>query len=343
MLQEKLANAENNAEMENVHIGNDASITAAYANSGGIDVSIVIPMYNEEESLPLLMKGIAATFNGIGKSYEVVFVDDGSSDNSYNIVKTLHKEYAGHIKAIRFNRNSGKSAALSAGIDCAVGGIIITMDADLQDDPAAIPEMIAKIEEGWDVVSGWKKVRHDPFGKTFPSKIWNFMTSTVSGLKLHDFNCGFKAYRNAAAKSLDIYGERHRYLPALAHWGGYRVTEVIVPHHARKFGKSKYGTWRMFNGAMDMITLLFLKRYLKSPMHFFGIVGMLLITLGTGVLGYFGVEWIITGVMRIRPLTVLAMGAMVMGIQFISIGLIGEMITNSQQSRKLFSIRERLF
>jgi glycosyltransferase involved in cell wall biosynthesis len=308
-----------------------------------IDVSIVVPVYNEEESLPELMKGISSALGSMGKTYEAVFVDDGSSDKSFDVVKNLHETYgADKIKAIRFSRNCGKSAALSAGIEYASGGVIITMDADLQDDPAAIPEMIAKLDEGWDVVSGWKKVRHDPLGKTFPSKIWNAMTSMAAGLKLHDFNCGFKAYRGGAAKSLEIYGDRHRYLPALAHWDGCRVTEIVVPHHARKFGKSKYGAWRMFNGAMDMITLLFLKRYMKSPMHFFGILGMLLIAAGIGVLGYFGVMWAITGAMRIRPLTLLAIGSMVMGVQIISIGLVGEMITNTMQARRQYSVRERL-
>ena len=311
--------------------------------STGVDVSVVVPLYNEKESLPELMKGISAALGGREKSYEAVFVDDGSSDGSFEEVRALHKEYAGRVKALRFSRNCGKSAALNAGIAAANGGVIITMDADLQDDPAAIPEMTAKLDEGWDVVSGWKKVRHDPLGKTFPSKVWNALTSMVSGLKLHDFNCGFKAYRSDAAKNLEIYGERHRYLPALAHWDGCRVTEIAVPHHARKFGKSKFGAWRMFNGAMDMITLLFLKRYFKSPMHFFGILGMILIAAGIGVLGYFGAMWIMTGAMKIRPLTLLAVGSMVMGVQFISIGLIGEMITNSLQSRnKQYTIREKL-
>ncbi|GBU21585.1 glycosyl transferase family 2 [Fibrobacteres bacterium R8-0-B4] len=308
-----------------------------------IDVSIVVPVYNEEESLSELMNGISSTLDKMVKTYEVIFVDDGSSDKSFETIRNLHVAYGGDkIKAIRFSRNCGKSAALSAGIEYASGAAIITMDADLQDDPAAIPEMLAKLEEGWDVVSGWKKVRHDPFGKTFPSKIWNTMTSMAAGLKLHDFNCGFKAYRSGAAKSLEIYGDRHRYLPALAHWDGCRVTEIAVPHHARKFGKSKYGAWRMFNGAMDMITLLFLKRYMKSPMHFFGIMGMLLIAVGAGVLGYFGVMWAVTGVMKIRPLTLLAVGSMVMGVQIISIGLVGEMITNTMQARRQYSVRERL-
>jgi glycosyltransferase involved in cell wall biosynthesis len=307
-----------------------------------MDISIVVPLYNEKESLPLLMEEIAKTLDSYGKSYEVVFVDDGSTDGSFDELRLLYKTYSSKIKALRFSRNSGKSAALSAGISQAGGDIIITMDADLQDDPSAIPEMIAKLEEGWDVVNGWKKVRHDPVDKTLPSKVWNMLTSLLCGLKLHDFNCGFKVYRAEAAKSLDIYGERHRYLPALAYWDGFSVTETVVPHHPRKFGKSKFGAGRMFNGAMDMITLLFLKRYLKSPMHFFGLVGLILILAGMGVLGYFGVLWAMTGLMRIRPLTILALGSMIMGIQFISIGLIGEMITHSQQTRHQFSIREKL-
>jgi len=307
-----------------------------------VDISIVVPLYNEKESLSHLVAEIAKTLDSCGKIYEVVFVDDGSTDGSFDELQLLHKTYNSKMKALRFSRNYGKSAALNAGIDHASGNIIITMDADLQDDPAAIPEMIAKLEEGWDVVSGWKKVRHDPIGKTLPSKVWNIFTSMLCGLKLHDFNCGFKAYKSEAAKSLDIYGERHRYLPALAHWDGFSVTEIVVPHHARKFGKSKFGAGRMFNGAMDMITLLFLKRYLKSPMHFFGLIGIILILAGMGVLGYFGIMWALTGLMRIRPLTVLALGSMIMGIQFISIGLIGEMITNSQQARQQFSIKEKL-
>ncbi|MFW5813553.1 MAG: glycosyltransferase [Fibrobacterota bacterium] len=306
-----------------------------------LDISIVVPLYNEKESLPHLLKGIAEVLDPMGKKYEVVLVDDGSSDGSFGELRSLKETYGDKVKAYRFSRNCGKSAALSAGIEQASGKVIITMDADLQDDPVAIPEMIAKLDEGYDLVSGWKKVRHDPLGKTVPSRVWNTITSAVSGLKLHDFNCGFKAYRADAAKNLDIYGERHRYLPALAHWDGYSVTEIPVPHHPRKFGKSKFGVGRIFNGIMDMITLLFLKRYLKSPLHFFGLMGLVLILTGTGVLGYFGVMWAITGAMHIRPLTLLAVGSMIVGVQFISIGLIGEMITHSQQAKQ-FTIREKL-
>lgn len=305
-------------------------------------LSIVIPLYNEEESLPELMKAIADVMAGHEYSYEVLFVDDGSTDNSFVVCKKMQEEYAGVVRIIRFSRNYGKSAALSVGINRAQGDIILTIDADLQDDPVAIPDMIQKIDEGWDVVSGWKKKRLDPFfTKNIPSKIFNIITSCMSGLKLHDFNCGFKAYRAHAAKSLEIYGERHRFLPALAHWNGYTVTEITVPHHRRKYSKTKYGLNRFSNGLFDVITLWFLRKYIKNPMYFFGTLGILFCLLGGGVLSYFGVQWIITQEMRVRPLVLLAVVAIIMGIQFISIGLIGEMITNTR-SKDTYLIREEL-
>jgi glycosyltransferase involved in cell wall biosynthesis len=276
-----------------------------------------------------------------GDPYEIIFIDDGSVDNSFKVLCGLRTQYGEHIRIYRFTRNYGKSAALSIGIKEATGDIIITMDADLQDDPVAIPDMIKMLDEGWDVVSGWKKKRYDPITFTFPSKIWNGITSVLSGIKLHDFNCGFKAYRAAAAISLDIYGDRHRYLPALAHWDGFKVTEIPVPHHARQFGSSKYGISKFFNGVMDMLTLLFLKRYLKSPLHFFGMVGFFLIIIGSGVLGYFGVEWLLTRVMHIRPLMLLSVGAVIMGIQFLSFGFLAEMLINSAP-KDTYKIREKL-
>lgn len=305
-------------------------------------ISFVIPLLNEEESLPHLIKAISDVMNREGLEYDVTFVDDGSQDNSFEVLKKIHVEYAGKINLYRFSRNYGKSAALSVGIDRAEGDIIITMDADLQDDPEAVPGMLERINEGWDVVSGWKKKRHDPIlSKNIPSKFFNFITSVTSGLKLHDFNCGFKAYRACAAKSLEIYGERHRYLPALAHWNGYKVTEIPVTHHARKFGKTKYGLDRFFNGFFDLFTLLFLKKYMKNPLHFFGLLGIFFCLLGSGVLSYFGIQWIITGEMHIRPLVLLSVVAIIMGIQFFSIGLVGEMISNSQKKDN-YIIREEI-
>jgi hypothetical protein len=215
------------------------------------------------------------------------------------------------------------------------------MDADLQDDPNAIPDMLKKLDEGWDLVSGWKKVRRDPLEKRLPSKLFNAVVSLMSGVRLHDFNCGFKAYRAHVAKGLDVYGERHRFLPALAHWDHQRVTEIAVPHHARKFGKSKYGLSRYYKGLLDLVTLIFLRKYLKNPLHFFGLLGLLFIAAGAGVLAYFGVEWIVTREMHIRPLTVLSLGSIIVGIQFVSIGLLGEMIANSAP-RNVYKIREQM-
>jgi glycosyltransferase involved in cell wall biosynthesis len=303
-------------------------------------ISIVVPLFNEKESLPHLVKAITDVLEGGDNSFEIVFVDDGSTDGSFEVCRQLHEQNPSAVKTYRFSRNYGKSAALSVGIEMAEGDIIITMDADLQDDPAAIPDMIAKLDEGWDVVSGWKKKRYDPLSKRFGSKIYNGLTSLLSGLRLHDFNCGFKAYRAQAAKSLEIYGERHRYLPVLAHWNGFRVAEIVVPHHPRKYGKSKFGFGRA-SGMFDIVTLLFLRKYLRKPLHFFGLLGLLFGAIGTVILGYFGAQWIITHEMHIRPLVLLSLGAIIMGIQFVSIGLIGEMIANATQKRN-YTIRDSL-
>lgn len=299
-------------------------------------ISIVIPLYNEEESLSELFASIKKICDENKYSYEVIFVDDGSSDKSFEIINKLATvEPNGLIKSLSFGRNYGKSAALSVGFAHAQGDYIITMDADLQDDPTAIPGLVKKIEQGFDLVSGWKKERLDPvFTKNIPSKVFNFVVSSMSGLKLHDFNCGFKIYRKETAKSLDIYGERHRFLPVLALWNGYKVGEYPVPHHQRIYGKSKFGVNRFFNGAFDLATLLFLKKYMRSPLHFFGMIGFLLIGLGMGILAYFGVVWAITLQLHIRPLLLLGVASVIVGVQFFSIGLIGEMITNVVGERK---------
>jgi len=304
-------------------------------------LSIVIPLLNEKESLPPLMDGIMSALAGKDRSYEVIFIDDGSTDGSFETLREIHRKNPEIVRVVRFSRNYGKSAALSVGIEKAEGDVIVTMDADLQDDPAAIPDMLAKIGEGWDLVSGWKKKRFDPLAFTLPSKLWNACMSIITGVKLHDLNCGFKAYRAVVAKGLDIYGERHRYLPALAHWDGYKVTEIPVPHHPRKFGKSKYGFSKFFKGTFDLLTILFLKKYLKNPMHFFGMIGILFALAGCSILAYFGLEYFKTGHMHLRPLVMLSIGAVIMGIQFISIGLIGELITNVTH-HDAYTIRETL-
>lgn len=303
-------------------------------------LSIVVPLLNEAESLPELLAQINEQVSALGHDLEVLCIDDGSTDSSYDVICRLQEQYPGVVRLVRFSRNYGKAAALSVGFDRAEGDIVITMDADLQDDPVAIRDMLAKLDEGFDLVSGWKKVRHDPLlAKNLPSKVFNLVVSMMSGVRLHDFNCGFKAYRAHVAKSLDVYGERHRFLPALAHWDNYRVTEIPVPHHPRKYGKTKYGLNRFVNGALDLLTLLFLRKYLKNPLHFFGVIGFLFALAGIGVLGYQGYEWAVTGHMHIRPLTLLSLGSIIVGIQFVSIGLLGELITNNAP-RHTYSIRE---
>lgn len=304
-------------------------------------LSIVIPLLNECESLQPLAGAIAAALKPLDISYEIIFVDDGSTDGSFEVIRALKAAAGATIRAFRFSRNYGKAAALSTGIANAQGDYIVTMDADLQDDPMAIPGLLKKIDEGYDLVSGWKKIRHDPVSFTVPSRIWNWATSLVAGVRLHDFNCGLKAYHAATAKSLEIYGERHRYLPVLAHWDGWRVVEIPVTHHERRFGRSKYGFSKFFKGFLDLLTLIFLRRYLRSPLHFFGLIGMLLIFTGTAVLGYFGVQWIVTGAMRIRPLTLLSLGAVIMGIQFLSFGFLAEMLAHVS-AKPHYNIRETL-
>jgi glycosyltransferase involved in cell wall biosynthesis len=303
-------------------------------------LSIVIPVKNEHESLRPLADAIVKVMGPLNLEYELLFIDDGSTDGSFEVIRSL-KVPGARIRAYRFSRNYGKSAALAIGIARAEGDRIVTMDADLQDDPAAIPDLLKKLDEGYDLVSGWKKIRHDPISFTVPSRIWNRATSLIAGVHLHDFNCGLKAYQAATAKSLEIYGERHRYLPVLANWDGWRVTEIPVTHHERRFGKSKYGFGKFFKGFLDLLTLLFLRRYLRSPLHFFGLVGILLMAAGAMVLVYFGVQWLVTGAMRIRPLTLLSVAAIIMGIQFLSFGFLAEMLAHVS-ARPQYNIRETL-
>ncbi len=299
-----------------------------------MDISVIIPLLNEEESLTPLYEQIETVMLEEKLSFEVIFVDDGSTDTSLTVIRELSTNYP-TVRAISFGRNYGKSAALAVGFEAACGDIIITMDGDLQDDPVAIPSMIELLKTDWDLVSGWKQKRLDNvITKNLPSKLFNSVTSAMSGVKLHDFNCGFKAYRREAAKSLEIYGERHRFLPVLAHWNGFRVTEAPVPHRARQFGVSKFGIDRFFNGFFDLATLLFLRKYMRSPMHFFGLIGIVMILIGVGISTWFGIEWLITSKLHLRPLMLLASSSMILGVQLFSVGLLGEMISNQSQSRR---------
>jgi glycosyltransferase involved in cell wall biosynthesis len=308
-----------------------------------INISVVIPLLNEEESLPELTIRLKEILSVSARDkYEVIFIDDGSTDNSFQVLRQIHQK-DNRFKAIRFRRNYGKSAALAVGFAEAKGDIVITMDADLQDDPKEIPHLIAKLNEGYDLVSGWKKKRHDPFHKTIPSRFFNFVTSTVSGIKLHDFNCGLKAYRKEVVKTLQVYGEMHRYLPALANWDGFRVTEIPVTHHARKFGKSKFGFSRFLKGFLDLLTVLFTTRYVKRPLHLFGTVGTLLALIGFGTDLYLTIEWSLGKTsLSNRPLALFGVALIIVGVQLISFGLIGELLVKNFQKNVEYSVRERL-
>ena len=297
-------------------------------------ISVVIPVFNELESLPDLVEELKINLNNF-KEWEVVFVDDGSSDKSNNWLFKLSNEND-NFKLIQFFRNYGKSAALSEGFKNAKGDYIITMDADLQDDPAEIPNLINKLEEGWDLVSGWKKNRLDPLNKTLPSKLFNFVTRIVTGIKIHDFNCGLKGYRQSVIKSINIYGGRHRYIPALAGQRKFRVTEIIVNHRERKFGKTKYGGSRIFHGFFDLITILFLNKYTQQPLHLFGFIGLgfLIIGLLAETLALYYKYFL--GHFFKDHIALLMFGIMfiVIGIQFFSIGLLGELMTRYTQGQE---------
>ena len=295
-------------------------------------LSIIIPAYNEVESLPELTREIREVCDREKIDYEAIIIDDGSKDGTFACVQKLSAE-DGRVRGVQFRQNSGKAAALSEGFARARGKYVITMDADLQDNPSEIPDLIRMLENGADLVSGWKKKRYDPIHKTLPSKLFNGVTSRVSGVSLHDFNCGLKAYKSEVVKSLDIYGELHRYIPVLAHWNGFKVEEKIVEHRARKFGVSKYGWARLNNGMFDLITLVFLHRYTSRPLHLFGFVGLLFSVVGFLILAGFAVQWAVTGNGHVRPLMLAGVAFMIVGIQFVSIGLLGEMINHRMADR----------
>ncbi|MFH1068828.1 MAG: glycosyltransferase family 2 protein [Candidatus Glassbacteria bacterium] len=310
----------------------------------GPDISVVIPVFNERESLEPLYEKLREVIEGLGRSFEIVFIDDGSTDGSFEVLAGLHNRDP-RVAVIRFRRNFGKSAALAAGFAASRGELVFTMDSDLQDDPQEIPAMLDRLAEGYDLVSGWKHQRRDPLSKTLPSKLFNLVTSWVSGLRLHDFNCGFKLYRGEVARSLKIYGELHRYLPALAFWKGYRVAEIKVRHYPRRFGRSKFGAGRFIKGYLDLLTVVFLNRYNRSPLHFFGTLGSLLCAAGFAIGLYFTGYWLVHHNIGGRvPMLLFAIFLMLGGIQLISTGLIGEMLVSSHQySREpVYEVADRL-
>ncbi|MDD3050953.1 MAG: glycosyltransferase family 2 protein [Candidatus Cloacimonetes bacterium] len=306
-------------------------------------LSFVIPVYNEEDSLEQLYQEILANIGS--NNYEIIFVDDGSSDKSFQIMKKL-AEKDQSVKVIRFRRNFGKAAGLQAGFDVCTGDYVFTMDADLQDNPLEIKNFITKLEEGYDLVSGWKQKRHDPISKTVPSKIFNYVTVRTFKLKLHDYNCGFKLYSRELVKELEIYGEMHRYIPALAHAKGFRVGEIPVKHRARQFGKSKYGIERYLRGFFDLLTVKVVTDYIRTPLYLFGSMGMFSFTAGFLIGLYLSVMKIFYGhPLSNRPLLFLAVLLITVGVQFFSIGLLGELIVNQTRKvnkKKNISISERI-
>ena len=309
-----------------------------------MDISIVIPLLNEEESLEQLRAWIGRVMEAEGFAYEIIFVDDGSSDSSWSIVEGLAKEDES-VKGVRFRTNYGKSAALYCGFERAQGDVVITMDADLQDSPDEIPALYRMItEEGYDMVSGWKRERHDPKAKTIPSKLFNATCRWVSGIRLHDFNCGLKAYRNKVIKSIEVYGEMHRYIPILAKKAGFgKIGERVVKHYPRKFGVSKYGWERLLKGYLDLITVMFVSKYGRSPMYFFGGAGTLMF-----LVGLVSVVWIIVEKFTLaRPLTnqplfYLSLVAIVLGVMLFLAGFLGELINRNSSDRNSYLIDKKI-
>lgn len=307
-------------------------------------ISIVIPAKDEAESLPILYGKILESMNRVDKSFEIIFVDDGSTDLTFSIAKNLHLKDR-RVKVVKLRGWFGKSVALQTGFELATGDIIITLDADLQDDPKEIPNFLNKIEDGYDLVSGWKKKRHDPFSKTFPSKVGNFLTRFLTGIKIHDLNCGFKCYRHEVVNNLHLYGELYKYIPVLAEKQNFKVGEIIISHNPRRFGNSKFGWERNIKGFLDLITIVFLTGYMKKPGHFFGTIGFISFSIGFLIGLYITYLRITTGGIQYRqPLLFLGILLMIIGIQFFSTGLIAELITsfNQQKLRSDTIITEKL-
>ncbi len=315
-----------------------------------MDISVIVPLYNEEESLPELHDWIKRVMEENGFSYEIIFVDDGSNDNSWNVIEALSQTNS-NVRGIKFRRNYGKSAALHTGFSEAKGDVVITMDADLQDSPDEIPPLYNMImKDGYDLVSGWKKIRHDPISKTVPSKFFNFVTRVLSGIKLHDFNCGLKAYKRDVIKSIEVYGEMHRYIPVLAKQAGFKnIGEKVVVHRARKYGVSKFGFSRFINGFLDLLSVLFITKFGKKPMHFFGVWGTLMFLAG-GII----TVWIIAEKLYklyhhlpvrevvAQPLFYIALVLVILGVQLFLAGFLGELVSRSSSDRNKYLIAEKL-
>jgi len=315
-----------------------------------LELSLVIPLYNEEESLPELLAWIERVMEEQRYAYEVIFVDDGSSDASWSVIERLSEANL-RVRGIRFRRNYGKSAALYCGFEAAEGAVVVTLDADLQDSPDEIPALFKMItEEGYDLVSGWKRVRYDPIGKRLPSKLFNATARAASGIRLHDFNSGIKAYRNKVVKSIEVYGEMHRYIPILAKRAGFkRIGEKVVQHQARKYGATKFGWSRTIKGYLDLITVMFLGKFGRSPMYFFGGAGTLMFLVGAATTIWLIVEKLVKQGQGLtvrsvtdQPLFYIAVAAVILGVQFFLAGFLGELINRNAADRNRYLIDERI-
>jgi len=308
-----------------------------------IDISVVIPVLNEAKSIESLAQQVASVLEELGRSFEIIFVDDGSRDETVSMIRQAHAD-DGRVRLVRLRRNFGKAAALCAGFDASHGVLVITMDGDLQDDPAEIPNLLEKLEsEDLDLVSGWKRQRQDPVSKRLPSKLFNWVTRKLARIELHDFNCGFKVYRREVLDEIALYGELHRYIPVLASRKGFTVGEIAVRHHRRRHGTSKYGWDRFYKGLLDLITVLFITRYTRRPLHLFGVIGLGALGLGFGINLYLANLWFQGQPLSNRPLLLLGVLLMLLGIQVLTSGLIGEMITfKNFQGSDTYSVKERL-
>jgi glycosyltransferase involved in cell wall biosynthesis len=310
-----------------------------------VDISVIVPAFNEEESLPELCDWIVRVADTNHLSYEIIFVDDGSSDNTWEIIEALSSNN-NQVKGIKFQRNYGKSAALNEGFRAAKGEVVITMDADMQDSPDEIPALRRMVLEGnYDIVSGWKKQRQDPISKTLPSRFFNWFTARVSKIKLHDFNCGLKAYRLKVVKGIEVFGEMHRYIPLIAKWSGFRrIGEKVVNHNARKYGKSKFGTGRLITGGLDLASILFVGKYSKRPMHLFGTWGIFFFLMGFIISVYLIVTRLLHPDIGLsnRPPFYIALVAMVIGTQLFLTGFLAELISRNSPGRNSFLIEKKL-
>ena len=315
-----------------------------------MDISIVIPLFNEEESLPELCSWIEKVMIQNSYSYEVFLIDDGSKDNSWNVIEDISTKNPA-IKGVKFRRNYGKSAALNIGFQKATGDVVITMDADLQDSPDEIPALYNKImKDGFDLVSGWKQKRYDPISKTIPTKLFNWAARRASGIYLHDFNCGLKSYRNTVVKSVEVHGEMHRYIPVLAKWAGFaKITEQVVEHQSRKYGETKFGLERFVNGFLDLLTITFVTRFGKKPMHFFGVIGTIMFILGFGIFGYIVIEKlyaisndVVAKNIADTSIFYIALTSMIIGVQLFLAGFISEMISRNSNDRNNYQIEKEI-